>query len=132
MLKTTKICTLVLTILMMFANVSFCYAESFDYEITPFLTYISSYNCKLEISKGNAECTSYVNGNSKVTNTKIVMKLQKLSSGSWGTIGTWIKTGDSSCYLEKSKEITRGTYRLYCTFTADSETVTKKTDSETY
>ncbi|MDY2734969.1 hypothetical protein [Intestinibacter sp.] len=131
-MKITKICTLALIIFIVSVNLGFCYDENSNDEITPFLTYISSYDCGLEIISGNAKCTSYIDGNSKVTSTKISMVLQKLSSGSWIDVVKCDKTGGNSCSLEKSYEIGRGTYRVYCTFKANSETATKKTVSKTY
>lgn len=132
MLKKINIFILVLIFFMMYVNIGFCYSDDSDNEITPFLTYISSYECSLDISNGNAECTSSIDGNSKVTSTKITMILQKLSSGSWINVATFNATGGNSCELERTYKISRGTYRLYCTFTANSETVTKKTASKTY
>ena len=52
--------------------------SSFDNEITPYATYISSADCNLNITGGSAYVNGIVKGYSNVTKTSVTLKLQQI------------------------------------------------------
>lgn len=97
-----------------------------DPEITPYFTTIGVLSYNFDISGVTAKCTASMSAK-RSTNLKIVIELQKLSSGSYSTVDSWkaTRTG-TSLGLEKSKVINVfSDYRMRVTFTAGSEVQTR-------
>lgn len=97
-----------------------------DPEITPYFTTIGVLSYNFDISGVTAKCTASMSAKTS-TNLKIVIELQKLSSGSYSTVGSWTATRTgTSLGLEKSKVINVfSDYRMRVTFTAGSEVQTR-------
>lgn len=97
-----------------------------DPEITPYFTTIGTLSYNFDISGVTATCTAGMSAK-KSTNLKIVIELQKLSSGSYSTVDSWTATRTgTSLALEKTKVINVfSDYRMKVTFTAGSEVQTR-------
>lgn len=129
-----------LIICLLFTNISYCDeiyeidSNSYNNEISPLATYVDSAYCDFYISGGYAYCEGSVDGVSGVTNTKLLLKFQVLSSGTWKTICSWSKTGGNSCSMsDKKQAVTKGhSYRLYCEATAKTETIIVKSATRNY
>ncbi len=104
----------------------FVNAENDDETVAPtrYTTISTTYS---NISKSGVTVTCSASLTAQYsTSLKIVMVLQKSSSGSWTDVKTWTKTGTGTkLSIEESKIINIfSTYRLKTTFTAGSESVT--------
>lgn len=97
-----------------------------DPEITPYFTTIGALYYNFDISGITATCNASMSAKTS-TNLKIVIELQKLSSGSYSTVDSWTATRTgTSLALEKSKVINVfSDYRMKVTFTAGSEVQTR-------
>lgn len=107
-----------LILIIVFSN--FAIALDGDKEIEPKTTYISSHSESIVQGVLSSKVTATIYGNSSVTQVKIKMELQKLSSGSYSTIETWSQTftGRSGALQESKATNPLSTYRLKVTFTA--------------
>ncbi|MEG1411693.1 MAG: hypothetical protein RSD36_17805 [Terrisporobacter sp.] len=106
---------------------------SFDNDITPYATYISSADCNLSITSGSAHIKGIVNGYSNVTKTSVTLKLQQYKNSKWVTIYSWYNSGSRSCSLSKTQPVPKGySYKVYCTVTANSETMNLKSSTVKY
>ena len=107
--------------------------SSFDNEITPYATYISSTDCNLNITGGSAYVNGIVKGYSNVTKTSVTLKLQQYKNSQWVTIYSWYNSGTRSCSLSKTQPVPKDySYRVYCTVTANSETMNLKSSTVKY
>lgn len=97
-----------------------------DPEITPYFTTIGTLSYNFDISGITATCDAALTSKTS-TNLKIVIELQKLSSGSYSTVDSWTATRKGTALgLEKSKVINVfSDYRMKVTFTAGSEVQTR-------
>ena len=92
----------------------------------------------------NAEAFLTLNGSQAIAETKIytkkkldisiTMKLQKKSGSSWTTVKTWTESKKDSVILNVNKTytISSGTYRIYSTVSAGTETITLISSTKTY
>ena len=76
--------------------------SSFDNEITPYATYISSADYNLNITGGSAYVNGIVKGYSNVTKTSVTLKLQQYKNSQWVTIYSWYNSVTISCSLSKT------------------------------
>jgi len=104
-------------------------------EIQPRLTYISDYDYSLSISSsGVASVSGGVYGKPGVTFTHVKLILQKNVSGTWQDVKTWeaSNNGDSVSIDDTHQLTSRGTYRVYVTFKANTESKICTSSSKTY
>lgn len=105
---------------------AFAQEEKEESMITPRFTTIGTLSYNFDISGITAKCTATMTSKTS-TNLKIVIELQKLSSGSYSTVDSWSATRTGTLLaLEKSKVINvLSDYRMKVTFTAGSEVQTR-------
>lgn len=104
-------------------------------EMQPWLTYISRYTNTFDISSsGVATVGGAVYGKSGVTFTHVKLILQKNVSGTWEDVKTWEASNDGdSVSIDDTHQLTsRGTYRLYATYKANTESKIYTSSSKTY
>lgn len=138
-MKTKKIKALIVIIMMgiVFFCMPVCATEYNmdvrDEESSLWYVNISSAIPTLSISGSTARCSAILTSK-KSNDLKIEMKLQKYSAGNWSTVTTWTTSdnGATSLNLTKTKEISKGTYRVRGVFTSGSEEVTINSSSKTY
>lgn len=102
--------------------------------VEPRMTYIMSYSADLYISdSGEASITGYVRGKSDVTSTYVSATLQRKSGNDWIDVESWedSSTGRYLSVLE-TYSVSRGTYRLVVTVSANTETKTAISGERTY
>lgn len=102
--------------------------------VEPRMTYITSYSSDLYISdSGEASITGYVRGKSDVTSTYVSATLQRKSGNDWIDVESWEDSSTkSSLSIMETYSVSRGTYRLVVTVTANTETKTAISDEKTY
>ena len=124
-----KIGCFILAMVMMLSSYSLtAFAEEVDYNddegITPYYSVMNSNSAYLKISGTQATCSATLTAPTG-TSLKIKMELQRKSGASYTTKYTW-STSKVSSALAISKTATVNpiaTWRLKCTFTANSEVV---------
>ena len=102
--------------------------------VEPRMTYIISYSSDLYISdSGEASITGYVRGKGDVTSTYVSATLQRKSGNDWIDVESREDSSTkSSLSIMETYSVSRGTYRLVVTVTANTETKTAISDEKTY
>ena len=102
--------------------------------VEPRMTSIFSYSTELSISSnGVATITGAVNGKSGVTNTYVKVTLQKSQSGKWVDVKSWEDASSNrSASVSETYQVSRGTYRVTMTCSANTETKTLTSSEKTY
>ena len=102
--------------------------------VEPRMTYIISYSSDLYISdSGEASITGYVRGKGDVTSTYVSATLQRKSGNDWIDVESWEDSSTkSSLSIMETYSVSRGTYRIVVTVTANTETKTAISDEKTY
>lgn len=100
----------------------------------PWMVYISLYSGELEISSsGLATCIGEVRGKNNVTTTSVTVKLQRYINGDWYNYKIWSETNqDIITVIAETYQVMPGTYRVEMTCSANTETKTYITPSQTY
>jgi hypothetical protein len=98
------------------------------------MTYIISYSADLYISdSGEASITGYVRGKSDVTSTYVSATLQKKSGNAWIDVEFWEDSStEKNLSIVETYSVSRGTYRLVVTVSANTETKTAISGERTY
>lgn len=98
------------------------------------MTYIISYSADLYISNsGEASITGYVRGKGDVTSTYVSATLQRKSGNYWIDVESWEDSStERNLSVVETYSVSRGTYRLVVTVTANTETKTAISDERTY
>lgn len=110
------------------------WAEEAEMQIEPRMTYIATYRTDLDISNtGLATIIGEVKGKNGVTSAYIKVTLQKYESGNWIDKEDWedSQNGKNACVSE-TYQIEKGTYRVFMTCSANSETKTATSAERTY
>lgn len=109
-------------------------AKEMDTQIEPRLTYISTYNVQLSISdNGTATIMGTVTGRIGVTQTSVKVTLQKSVSGTWTNVESWEASSDSrSASVNTTYQVSRGTYRVTMTCSANGESESTTSETKTY
>lgn len=98
--------------------------------ISPMFTYIFRAEANIYInSTGKATIDTDLYGNSDVTNTKAIIRLQQYSNGSWTTIKTWNESSNSRILsFSSTYNVSSGNdYRVQSIVTAYSGTKSEST-----
>lgn len=133
--KLCKVVVLCLCILVGTSMVSIVsYAKEVVTYVEPRLAYISTYNTELVISNtGLATITGEVRGKTGVTNAYVKVTLQKYASGDWVDVEDWEDSRNGrNVFISETYQVTRGTYRVVMTCSANSETKTATSAQRTY
>lgn len=91
-----------------------------EYEISPYMMYIDSWQTYLSIDNRVATVDCWVKGNyGDATKARVAVELQEKTSNGWKTIITWTDTQyDYEACVYKTKSVTAGkTYRVVSTVT---------------
>lgn len=98
------------------------------------LAYILTYSTELVISNiGLATITGEVRGKTGVTNAYVKVTLQKYASGDWVDVEDWEDSSNGrNAFISETYQVTRGTYRVVMTCSANSETKTATSAQRTY
>lgn len=109
-------------------------AEELSVQIEPRMTYISTYNVQLSISdNGIATIMGTVTGRIGVTQTSVKVTLQKSVSGTWTDVESWEASSDSrKASVDTTYQVSRGTYRVTMTCSANSESTSATSATKTY
>ena len=84
-------------------------------------------------SDGSASITGLVRGKTGVTSTYVKVILQKKVSGVWIDVESWEDSSNTrSTTIAETYQISRGTYRVSMTCSADGETKTATSAERTY
>lgn len=84
-------------------------------------------------SDGTATIEASVMGKVGVTSTSVVATLQRETSSGWDDVATWEDSNTSRrTTISETYQVSRGTYRVVATVTADGETATKTSTTEIY
>lgn len=102
--------------------------------VEPRMTYIYSYSTELSISSdGVATVTGMIRGKSGVTSTYVEVTLQKSESGKWVDVESWEDSSSTrSVTVVETYQVSRGTYRVTMTCSANGETKTATSAERTY
>lgn len=98
------------------------------------MAYIQSYKVELTISdSGVASVTGVVTGKLDVTSTSVEVILQKYVSGDWVDVESWEESNNSfRTSIAETYQISKGTYRVVMTCSANTETKTATSAQRTY
>ena len=109
-------------------------AKEANIQIEPRLAYISAYNVQLSISdNGVATITGSVMAKAGVTHTYVRVTLQKSESGTWTDVESWEASSDSrKSSVDTTYQVSRGTYRVTMTCSANSESKSETSATKTY
>lgn len=110
------------------------HAREPDVQMEPRMASISVYGTELSISSdGTASISGYVRGKLGVTSTYVEVTLQKSVSGTWVDVVSWENSSDtSSTSVAETYQVSRGTYRVTMSCSADGETKTATSAEKTY
>ena len=110
------------------------HARELDVQMEPRMASISVYGTELSISSdGTASISGFVRGKLGVTSTYVEVTLQKSVSGTWVDVESWENSSDtSSTSVAETYQVSRGTYRVAMTCSADGETKTATSAERTY
>lgn len=124
----------ILTLCTMIAMLAVVMPDIKTEAMEPRMTYIISYSADLYISdSGEASITGYVRGKGDVTSTSVSATLQKKSGSYWIDVESWDDSGTGrNLSVVETYSVSRGTYRLVVTVTANTETKTAISDERTY
>ena len=109
-------------------------AKEASVQIEPRMTYILSYGADLSISNnGVATITGSVTGKAGVTQTSVKVTLQKSVSGTWTNVESWEASSDGrSASVNTTYQVSRGTYRVTMTCSANGESESTTSATKTY
>ena len=109
-------------------------AKEASMQIEPRMTYILSYGADLSISNnGVATITGSVTGKAGVTQTSVKVTLQKSVSGTWTNVESWEASSDSrNASVNTTYQVSRGTYRVTMTCSANGESESTTSETKTY
>lgn len=109
-------------------------AKEVEMKIEPRMTYISTYSTDLNISNtGLATITGEVKGKNGVTSAYVKVTLQKYESGNWIDEKDWEDSQNGkNAFVSETYQIEKGTYRVFMTCSANSETKTATSAERTY
>lgn len=95
---------------------------------------ISTYSTELTISgSGAASVTGFVRGKLGVANTYVKVTLQKKVSSEWVDVKSWeVSSGTRSATIAETYQVSRGTYRVTMTCSADGESKAATSAERTY
>lgn len=95
---------------------------------------ISTSSAALTIaSDGTATVKASVIGKVGVTSTSVVATLQRETSSGWEDVATWeVSSTSRIAKVSETYQVSSGTYRVVATVTADSESKTVTSTTETY
>ncbi len=133
-----RLCRLaVICIFMLFCEMvvpASVHAAETNAQIDSRMTSISTYRTELSISSdGSASITGLVRGKTGVTSTYVKVILQKKVSGVWIDVESWEDSSNTrSTTIAETYQISRGTYRVSMTCSADGETKTATSAERTY
>lgn len=98
------------------------------------MAYIQSYKVELTISNsGVASVTGVVTGKLNVTTTSVEVILQKYVSGDWVDVESWEESNNSfRTSIAETYQVSKGTYRVVMTCSANTETKTATSAQRTY
>lgn len=110
------------------------HAKGVSVQIEPRMTSISFYSTELSISSdGIASVTGFVRGKSGVTSTYVKVTLQQNVSGNWVDVKSWEDSNSTrSTSVDETYLVSRGTYRVTMTCSADGESKTVTSAERTY
>lgn len=110
------------------------HARETDVQMESRMTNISVYSTELSISSdGIASISGFVRGKTDVTNTYVKVTLQKRVSGIWVDVESWESSSDTRiASVAETYEVSRGTYRVTMTCSADGENKTATSAERTY
>ena len=108
--------------------------ESDTQTVEPMMVSIFSCYTKLYISTdGSATITGTVKGKADVTYTYVKVTLQKSESGNWIDVKSWEDSNNGrSTTVSETYQVSRGTYRVVMTCSANSETKIVISEERTY
>lgn len=138
MKKLCGLCSVAMCICMLFSGVISpvkVYAKETNVQaVEPRMTYIFSYSTELSISSnGAATVTGFVRGKSGVTATYVKVTLQEKVSDSWVDVESWEDSSNTiSASVSETYQVSRGTYRVTMTCSANGETKTATSAERTY
>lgn len=104
--------------------------------ISPYMTYIKSASCTVDVSGIGPAASAWVRGYTTATKTEVTVELQVKTLLWWSTVGSTTESSNSSyCYADYSAPLTSGkTYRAVATVTvwegSQSETQTVESQPE--
>lgn len=128
--------TAVICICMLFCGLALpvsVHAKEANAQIEPRMTNIYAYHTDLSISSdGIASISGYVRGKSGVTGTYVEVTLQKKVSGAWVDVESWEDSGTRNASVAETYSVSRGTYRVVMTCSADGETKTAISAERSY
>ena len=132
-----KICRVaVICICMLFCELVLpvsAHANEANVQIDPRMTSINAYHTELSISSvGVASISGYVRGKSGVTSAYVEVTLQKKVSGEWIDVESWEDSGTRNASVSETYSVSRGTYRVVMTCSADGETKSATSAERTY
>ena len=109
-------------------------AKEVDVQVEPRMVSILSYGTDLSISdNGVATITGSVMGKAGVTHTYVKVTLQKSVSGTWTDVESWEVSSDNrSASVNTTYQVSRGTYRVTMTCSANSESTSATSATKTY
>ena len=97
------------------------HAAETNVQIDSRMTSISTYSTELSIF--SASITGFVRGKTGVTSTYVKVTPQKKVSGVWIDVESWEDSSNTrSTTITETYQISRGTYRVSMTCSADGET----------
>lgn len=110
------------------------HAQELSINAEPRMAYIQSYKVELTISdSGVASVTGVVTGKIDVTSTSVEVVLQKYVSGDWVDVESWEDSNNSfRTSIVETYQVSKGTYRLVMTCSANTETKTATSAERTY
>lgn len=111
------------------------FAKEVDTQVVdPRMENIFSYSTELSISSdGVATITGMVRGKSGVTSTYVKVTLQKSESGEWVDVESWEESSNTrSAAISETYQVSRGTYRVTMTCSANGESKTATSAERMY
>lgn len=110
------------------------HAKETNVQIEPRMTNIHAYGTELTISSdGVASVSGFVRGKSGVTSTYVEVTLQKSVSGEWIDVESWeCPSSTRNASVSETYQVSRGTYKVTMTCSADGETKTATSAERTY
>ncbi len=111
-----------------------CDAGNVEYFSETRMTYISTYSVDITISEsGQANISGEVSGKPGVTCAYVKVTLQEYVSGNWVDVESWERlVNERDAAVSETYPVARGTYRVYMTCSADTETKVAISEEKTY
>lgn len=130
--KVAILCICIIVISVVCSTTS--YAKEVDTQVGTWTVYISTCSTDIGISSsGMATVTGQVRGKTGVTSAYVKVTLQKYVSGDWVDVNCWEDSQNGrNAFVSETYQVSRGTYRVVATCTANSETKTLTSTEKTY